>query len=95
MNACQSRMGVYLQRLLMMAPPPTFVISSANHRRWLQPILEQHGWRLAEKADATTLLVWQLTKEQQEAAVNMQLKGTEFYDHLQACAQIRERHEEI
>lgn len=62
-NACQSRMGVYLQRLLMMAPPPTFVISSANHRRWLQPILEQHGWRLAEKADATTLLVWQLTKE--------------------------------
>jgi hypothetical protein len=40
--------------------PPSYCISSSNHRRWLAPILERHGWRAGPPASST--LVWQLTK---------------------------------
>ena len=41
--------------------PPTFCIASANHRVWLQPVLERHGWRAGVPGTAT--LVWQISKK--------------------------------
>lgn len=40
----------------------TFCINSSNHKRWLQPILERHGWQ-ATATPAGATLVWQLTKQ--------------------------------
>ena len=56
------RLGWCRLRLLLGAPPPTFCILSANHRRWLRPILEQWGWQAVDRPLSATL-VWQLTKK--------------------------------
>ena len=58
LRALQSRWRIQLGKLS--TTPPSFCISSSNHRKWLQPILERHGWRPGPPATAT--LVWKLEK---------------------------------
>ena len=59
-RALRSRLRILLRQRLLDKPIPTFCIASTNHRRWLQPILERHGWRAGAPAGA--MLVWQLAK---------------------------------
>ena len=55
--------ALLLPKRLLVPPsnPPTFCIASANHRHWLQPVLERHGWRAGVPTSAT--LVWQISKK--------------------------------
>ena len=54
------RLRLFFRQRLLSLPPPSYCIASANHRKWLQPILTRYGWRAGVPATAT--LVWQLAK---------------------------------
>ena len=55
------RLRLLLRARLLGLPRPTYCISSTNHRRWLQPLLDGCGWRAGGPADAA--FVWSLTKK--------------------------------
>ena len=55
------RVRLLLRARLLGVPRPTYCISSTNHRRWLQPLLEGCGWRAGGPAEAT--FVWSLAKK--------------------------------
>jgi len=61
LRSCFSRLKIGLRGRALGLAPPIFCIASANHRRWLQPVLERHGWRPGPPGPA--ILVWQLTKK--------------------------------